>query len=132
MHERLMCAYACMKTYRSHCRVCAKNITSSATCAHPAEKDYIGLQSEEKERQKGRQTERMTDRKKERNERMNERTTSQPVLCGSVLRGSDLQASASGGQRGEEEGRRRLQAQSRTATAVPRGRGTPPSCDKHG
>lgn len=58
------------------------------------------------------------------------RVTSLPGLCGSVLGGTVLRAGASGGQRGEEEGKRPLQAQSRTATAVLKDRGTPPSCQR--
>lgn len=65
----------------------------------------------------------------DRGGRKKESVTSQPVLCGSVLPGSDLQADVSAGQRGEEEGRRPLQAQSRTVTAVLKDRGTPPSCE---
>lgn len=56
--------------------------------------------------------------------------TSLPILCGSVLGGSVLRAGASGEQRGEEEGKRPLQAQSKTAIVVLKDRGTPPSCER--
>lgn len=41
----------------------AKNITHSATCAYPAERDYTALQTEERERKKEMKKEK---RKKER------------------------------------------------------------------
>lgn len=56
--------------------------------------------------------------------------TSQPALCGLDPRDSGLQACAGGGQSGGE-GRRPLQAQSRTATAAQKDTETPPSCDRH-
>lgn len=75
-----------------------------------------GGSSEDKE------TGRKTESRKERS------VTSQTELCDLILRGSALRAGASGGQRGEEEGRRPLQAQSRTAIAVQKDTGTHPSC----
>lgn len=58
------------------------------------------------------------------------RVTSLPGLCGSVLGGTVLRAGASGGQRGEEGGKRPLLAPSKTATAALTDRGTPPSCER--
>lgn len=102
----------------------AKNITHSATCAYPAERDYTALQTEEKERKK----EKKEGRKKERKKR---KFTSQLVLCGSVLQGSGPQAGAGVVQRDGEGERLPLQAESRTATAEQTDTETPPSCDRY-
>lgn len=52
------------------------------------------------------------------------------VLYGLVLQGSGLQAGASVGQRGGEEGRRPPQALSKTVTAAQKDTETPPSYDR--
>lgn len=107
----------------------AKNITHSATCAYPAERDYTALQTEERERRKERKRER--EKEREKKERKKRKFTSQLVLCGSVLQGSGLQAGAGVVQRGGVGERRPLQAQSRTATAEQTNTETPPSCDRY-
>ena len=97
-------------------------------------------------RKEGRKEERKKGRKKERKNDRNDQTnghlhfcvcvfvcvcvTSQPALCGSDPRDIGLQACAGGGQSGGE-GRRPLQAQSRTAIAAQKDTETPPSCDRH-
>lgn len=77
---------------------------------------------------------RASELRRQRNTKKNGRkvraVTSQTKLCDLILWCSVLQAGASAGQRGEEEGRRPLQAQSRTASAAQKDTGTHPSCRK--
>lgn len=105
--------------------MCAKNTTRSATCAYPAARDYAALQKDRNEERKERKRKKKGKEKKGKEKK---RVTSLPGPCGSVLGGTVRRAGAGGGQRGEEERKRPLQAPSRTASAVLTGRGTPPSC----